>query len=503
MIIKIRDLDCYKNASQKQREHKLVRPDRGFDLSKLGNEVIQAEMEKFIRHRGQVLSLSSIRTELGNYNQFCRAMKEAFPEMDSIKNVAYEELERRCRKWLMKKGYRYSRMRKRTDSERESRAVAPLIAYIRVLYEYFHMNEDSGGYDCDIWIIDQLGITIDFNPVHRIKSISFKRIEQLGIRNEIKQIMRLHLREKALGTVCAEMTAVGRFTEWLAENHPEIDSLAVLNRFIIEEYLLHTNMEATGRKDYSRDISHLKSVLRSASMILDVPVLDNLFLGSDSGRTPETVYRSYSDEEIRRLNNAIIAGVEEQMARALLVHQLLGTRISETLTIKRSDIRKSARGTDMVNIYQVKTHKSYSKILSPDVKSLLMKSIEYTSDRFGDREYVFVNDRNPEEPMQYRRVQYALNRIIIKNDLRDDQGERFTVGTHLMRHTYARKLTELHIDDMTIAKLIGQSGTASLKYYRKMSPQTLYQETKDVLDQVNSEIANILEEWDGKRREDI
>ena len=238
-------------------------------------------------------------------------------------------------------------------------------------------------------------------------------------------------------------------------------------------------------------------------MILDVPVLDNLFLGSDSGRTPETVYRSYSDEEIRRLNNAIIAGVEEQMARALLVHQLLGTRISETLTIKRSDIRKSARGTDMVNIYQVKTHKSYSKILSPDVKSLLMKSIEYTSDRFGDREYVFVNDRNPEEPMQYRRVQYALNRIIIKNDLRDDQGERFTVGTHLMRHTYARKLTELHIDDMTIAKLIGQSGTASLKYYRKMSPQTLYQETKDVLDQVNSEIANILEEWDGKRREDI
>ena len=105
--------------------------------------------------------------------------------------------------------------------------------------------------------------------------------------------------------------------------------------------------------------------------------------------------------------------------------------------------------------------------------------------------------------MQYRRVQYALNRIIIKNDLRDDQGDRFTVGTHLMRHTYARKLTELHIDDMTIAKLIGQSGTASLKYYRKMSPQTLYQETKDVLDQVNSEIANILEEWDGKRREDI
>ncbi|MCR5733425.1 MAG: site-specific integrase [Lachnospiraceae bacterium] len=499
MIIKIRDLDCYKNATKEQREHRLVRPDRGFDLSKLGNEVIQAEMEEFIRHRGQILSLSSIRTELGNYNQFCRAMKDTFPKMASIKAMEYEELERGCRKWLMKKGFRYSHMRKRVDSERESRAVAPLIAYIRVIYEYFHMSEDAGGFECDIWIIDQLGITIDLNPVHKIKSISFKRIEQLGIRGEIKQVMKLHLREKTLGTVCAEMTAVGRFAEWLAENHPEIDTLSVLNRFIIEEYLLHTNLEATGRKDYSKDLSHLKSVLRSASMILNAPVLDNLFLNTDTGRKPETIYKSYSDDEIRRLNNAIIAEVEEQMARALLVHQLLGTRISEALTITRDSIKKSARGTDMINIYQIKTHKSYSKILSPDVAALLIRSMEYTRERFGDREYIFVNDRNPEEPMQYRRVQYALNKIIIKNDLRDDQGERFTVGTHLMRHTYARKLTELHIDDMTIAKLLGQSGTDSLKYYRKMSPETLYNETKDVLDQVNSEISSILEEWNGKR----
>ncbi|MCR4651143.1 MAG: site-specific integrase [Lachnospiraceae bacterium] len=503
MIIKIQDLDCYKNATDEQRNHKLVSPERGFDLSKLDNEMLRLEMGEFIRYRGSVLSLSSIRTELGNYNQFCRAMKEAFPQITSIKAVSYEELQKGCRKWLMKKGYRYSRMRKRVDSERESRAVAPLIAYIRVIYEYFHMEEDVGGFDCDIWVIDQLGITIDLNPVHRVKSISFKRIEQLGIRGEIKQVMRLHLREKALGTVCAEMTAVGRFAEWLAENHPEMDTLVELNRFIIEEYLLHTNLEATGRKDYSKDLSHLKSVLRTASMILEAPILDNLFLNSDSGRKPETIYKSYSDEEIRRLNNAIVAGIEEQMARAILVHQLLGTRISEALTIKRSSIGKSNRGTDMVTIYQVKTHKSYSKIMGPDVKALLMRSMDYTKERFGDCEYIFVNDRNPEEPMQYSRIQYALNKIIIKNDLRDDQGERFTVGTHIMRHTYARKLTELHIDDMTIAKLLGQSGTDSLKYYRKMSPQRLYEETKDVLNQVDAEISDIMEEWNGKGREDI
>ena len=497
-IIRIRDLDCYKNASEEQRNHRLVRPDRGFDLSKLTNEVIQAEMSEFIKHRGHVLSLSSIRTELGNYNQFCRAMKESFPELDSLKNVEYDELERRCKKWLMKKGYSFYHMRKQADSEKEKRAVAPLIAFIRVIYEYFHMVEDEGGFDCDVWVIDELGITVDFNPVNRVKSISFKRIEQLNIREEIKSVMRLHLREKSLGTVCAEMTSVGRFSEWLADNHPEIDSLVELNRFIVEEYLVHTNLEATGKKDYSKDLSHLKTVLSTASLILEAPVLDNLFLNSDRGKRLETIYKSYSDEELKRLNDSIMADMEEQVARALILHQMLGTRISEVLTIKKSNVQRTRSGADLVKIYQIKTHKTYGKILSPDMMSILKRSIEYTTERFGNREYVFVNDRNPAEPMQYRRVQYALNRMIIKNDLRDDNGNRFTVGTHMMRHTYGRKLTELHIDDLTIAKLLGQSGTSSLKYYRKMSPQTLYMETKEVLDQVDSDIENIMEKWNGK-----
>ena len=45
--------------------------------------------------------------------------------------------------------------------------------------------------------------------------------------------------------------------------------------------------------------------------------------------------------------------------------------------------------------------------------------------------------------------------MIYENDLRDDQGELFGFGSHLFRHTYGVKLTELHVDDWTISKLIG------------------------------------------------
>lgn len=40
-------------------------------------------------------------------------------------------------------------------------------------------------------------------------------------------------------------------------------------------------------------------------------------------KTPEVVFKIYSDEEIKRLNYYIV-NMEEQMARALSLHQMLG-----------------------------------------------------------------------------------------------------------------------------------------------------------------------------------
>lgn len=500
MVIRIRDLECYTNASKEQKENKLVRPGRGFDLEKLDSVELRKELEEYIMHRGCVISLGSTRLELDSYNQFCRVVKDMFPDMVSVKEMEIDELENGCRKWLMKKGHKCFRIKKRPENGRNKTVVAPLITYVRNLHGYFHRDEESGGFDGDVWVIDKLDIPVDYNPAGHAKSINFKRICQPGIREEVKEVMRLHLREKTLGTVCAEMTAVTRFSKWLESEKPEIVSLAMTDRTLIEDYLFHTNTEATGRKDYSKDLYHLKGVLMTASMVLEAPVLESLFISSDFGRRPERIYRSYSDSEITRLNNAIIFHADEQTARALLVHQMLGTRISETLTIKRDAIGKSRRGKDVISIYQIKTHKTYTKALSSDIKALLDRSIEYTTERFGETEYVFVNERDPEKPMPYDRIKYVLGKIITENDLRDDHGELFRVGTHLMRHTYARKMTELHIDDMTIAKLLGQTGTSSLKFYRKMNPQTMHDETKEVLDQVGSEIEDMIGVWSGRKR---
>ena len=59
-------------------------------------------------------------------------------------------------------------------------------------------------------------------------------------------------------------------------------------------------------------------------------------------------------------------------------------------------------------------------------------------------------------------------RLIQKEDLRDDEGKPFGFSTHMFRRSYGAMLTELHLDDWTIAKLLGHKGVSAVQHYRRM-----------------------------------
>ena len=83
--------------------------------------------------------------------------------------------------------------------------------------------------------------------------------------------------------------------------------------------------------DQGMDIFHLKALIDLVGRMTDNPRICNLFLITDIPNNPERLYKSYSDAELKRLNSAIVTA-DVQVARALILHQMLGTRISDTLT---------------------------------------------------------------------------------------------------------------------------------------------------------------------------
>ena len=68
-----------------------------------------------------------------------------------------------------------------------------------------------------------------------MKTLNFTDILQPDIREEVKRTIFLHLKYSALGTIHSEMTAVKRFSHFLKERKPELESLQELSREDIED----------------------------------------------------------------------------------------------------------------------------------------------------------------------------------------------------------------------------------------------------------------------------
>ena len=194
--------------------------------------------------------------------------------------------------------------------------------------------------------------------------------------------------------------------------------------------------------------------------------------------------------------NREIVKLDAQTARLMIIHQMLGTRISDTLTLT-PDCLSERNGEIIIRIRQMKT-KPYEKPISAELAALIKKAIAYTKEKYGDTTYIFVDEKNPSRPMPYTTVQFRITDMIYKKELRDDNGEIFGFGTHIYRHYYGMKLTEMHLDDWTIAKLLGHSSVRNVKYYRKMSNQLLADETRKARQRLSAVILDNLDGWEAE-----
>ncbi len=493
--IYVRDLVCYQNVDQKQRQAALKRfsPDNYFDLDLLPTEGLKAELGNYIHFRGEHLKLGSIRSEFWPYHVFCSFLREEYPELESLLDEKSLHMRRSLKKWMLKNGYNLTQSRYRCELGKTVVERSQIPRYLDNVYSFLEMDERVET-EKDIWDLKKLGFPVRNNPVHSLQSLNFSEIEQKGIRNEVKCACEVTLHYLAVATVQQQVRAVKRLAEFLKIKYPKVQSLLEITRDQLEDYLVFVNTEASGKKSFRSELSSLKSLIETIGKIYENSFLSRLFLMDDiPAREGATQKSGYTDQELQRINGEITQ-LQEQIARALILHQILANRISETLTLKQ-DCLVTRGGNRMVRIFEVKTQRTCYKPANQDVETLLQKAIEYTRCRYGNMEYVFVNDRKPDEPMSYEYVQYHLMKMIQEKELRTDQGQPFGVWTHKFRHSFAKRMTEMHVDDCTIAELLGHRGTQAVRYYRKFGNQALADETREVRSSIDDILSIISKEW--------
>ena len=490
--IHIYELDCYKNATEEQKKRMRVRKDRYFDLEGLPSEAVRKLLEDFVWERGKKLAPSSLASEILYFNNIRNFLIEK-----NIKILRYEDENKiilQLKSWMMEKGYALTSKKYRSVYEIVATETPGIIKHMKKILRYSQKDGGCLEQERDVWELDKFEFPLRSNPIKNVKTINFKGISQITIRKEVKTVIFMHLKYMAIGSIMAEMVATKRFCRYLALRYPKIISLLDLTRDIMESYLIYLQTEAKERKNYRSDLYGLRRVIEDVGNHYDRQDIKNLFISTDFPSTPRYLFKFYSDETIKKLNENIFQ-MDEQIARALILHQLLGTRISDTLTLK-TDCLSIRENRYFIRIEQVKSI-TFEKAISDEIAQLIIKSIDYTEEHYGKTKYIFVKKEDPLRPFQYSMLQHRVMQMIRKNDIRDENGELLNFGTHTFRHCYGKKLTEMHIDDWMIARLLGHKTLQSVHHYRKIGNKIMADETMAVREKIDMILMDVVKEWDG------
>ena len=490
--IHIYELDCYKNATEEQKKKMRVRKERYFDLEGLPSEAVRKLLEDFVWERGKELAPSSLASEILYFNNI-----RHFLIKKNIKTLRYEDENKiilQLKSWMMEQGYALTSKKYRSVYEIVATETPGIIKHMKKILRYSQKDGGCLEQERDVWELDKFEFPLRSNPIKNVKTINFKGISQITIRKEVKTVVFMHLKYMAIGSITAEMVATKRFCRYLALRYPKIKSLLDLTRDIMENYLTYLQTEAKERKNYRSDLYGLRRVIEDVGNHYDRQDIKNLFISTDFPSTPRYLFKFYSDETVKKLNENIFQ-MDEQIARALILHQLLGTRISDTLTLK-TDCLSIRENRYFIRIEQVKSI-TFEKAISDEIAQLIIKSIDYTEEHYGKTKYIFVKKEDPLRPFQYSMLQHRVMQMIRKNDIRDENGELLNFGTHTFRHCYGKKLTEMHIDDWMIARLLGHKTLQSVHHYRKIGNKIMADETRAVREKIDMILMDVVKEWDG------
>ncbi len=180
--------------------------------------------------------------------------------------------------------------------------------------------------------------------------------------------------------------------------------------------------EDTGTKKYRAEITRLRSILNMVADIYQYPQVKDLILNRDIPPNIRSEFKVYSDAELKRFNE-FLAKVDIQTARVMTIHQMLGTRISDTLTL-RTDCLMEQNGEILIRIYQMKTH-YYEKPISQELAALIREAIRYTEERYGKCKYIFTNENDHTKPMMLEMLREFLEKdeersILISSHISSD-----------------------------------------------------------------------------------
>ncbi len=355
-------------------------------------------------------------------------------------------------------------------------------AFLRYLHT--HVADLAGGlgpeheYGRDTWDARRLGI-VTRSPVNLIR---FGSIRQPWLRDAVKSWARFRLATgRAVGTVSADVHALGWFASFLRECHHGAAGEAAMTRALLEHYLSWLASARLGDQTRLGYLVSLRIFLDHARRHRWLPALPvEAKLYREDFPTPgEYVPRFIPEFVMTQLESeANLARLPDGTTRRLVIVLMeTGLRSSDACNLGVDAVVDDSVGWPCLRFFNSKVRTEQLIPLSPKAAAALGAQAEDVRQNWpaGTR-FLFPRPRgNPDGalPFSYSTLESRLRRWQAGIDLRDESGRRVTATAHQFRHTLGTRMINSGVPEHVVQRLMGHKSAEMTARYAHLHDATL------------------------------
>lgn len=118
---------------------------------------------------------------------------------------------------------------------------------------------------------------MNVSPVNGPKSLNFSKIAQPSLKEQSKEAVYYRLKRASAATVSAELYALRMLCKFLHTTHEDFTDFTQFNRALLEEYLSYLYLESGRKKNYTSELSNLKTALETLGKLYESEHLKHCF----------------------------------------------------------------------------------------------------------------------------------------------------------------------------------------------------------------------------------
>jgi integrase len=347
---------------------------------------------------------------------------------------------------------------------------------------------DGAGWDVeyprDIWRLHTLpGLTMSPGKISTARNhLRFDRITQPWLRSLSKRWCRLRLTSGlTIGTVVADVIVLTRFSRFLDQVTPKVDSLAGVDRPLLERYLAWIADQPGSyslKEDAVTCINTFFQAIRQHAWDSSLPTTAVFFTG-DTPRRPPRLSRRLSEHVMAQIESSsnLDRWPHPQFRLLTLILIRCGLRASDACTLDFDCVIHDGQGAPYLRYLNHKMRREAAVPIDEELQAQIRTQQTQVATRWPKAHpHLFPalsGNAGGQRVLTYDSYRRMLIRWLQICDIRDENGDLVHLTPHQWRHTFASRLINRDVPQEVIRVLLDHESTEMTAHYARITDQTV------------------------------